>query len=93
MRKQLRFEPRERIAIPVDIGSGHSATTRDVSPIGLYLEMPGEHDVSGPVLFRIHLAGSKVAFVGEGTVVRVDHSAGDTGIAVKFRASRLVPVY
>ena len=92
MRKQLRYEPRERIAIPVEIGGGHSAMTRDLSPIGMYLEMAGEHDVSGPVIFRMHLSGSKVAFVTEGTIVRVDHRAGDTGIAVKFLNPRLKPL-
>ena len=86
---EQRTEPREILSLPLKLGDGSSAVTHDISASGMYLEMAGRHDLRGLVVFEMHLTHARMKFTAEGEIVRVDHRAGTTGIAVKLRAPRL----
>jgi hypothetical protein len=89
MFEEHRAEPRESLALPLKLGDGCSAVTRDISASGMYLEIAGEHEMTGLVVFEMHLTHARMKFTAEGEIVRVEHKAGHTGIAVKLRTPRL----
>ena len=89
---ERRIEPREPLALPLKLGDGSSAVTRDLSASGMFLEIPGSHDLTGLVLFEMHLADAKMKFTAQGEIVRVEHKGGNTGVAVKLHAPRLEPL-
>ena len=89
---EKRVEPRETLALPVKLGDGSSAVTRDISASGMYLEMPGLHQISGTVIFEMDLAEAHVKFTAEGQIVRLEHHDGRTGVALKLHAHRLEPL-
>jgi hypothetical protein len=87
-----RVEQREALALPVQLGDGPAAVTRDISASGMYLEIPGVHELGGAVVFEMKLAQAQVKFIADGTVVRVEHHEGRTGVALKLHAHRLEPL-
>jgi hypothetical protein len=90
MFEEHRTEPRESLALPVRLGDGAEAVTRDISPSGMYLEIRGEHDPGDSLLFfEMLLDEPKMKFTAEGQVVRIEHHDGRTGIAVKLLSPRL----
>jgi hypothetical protein len=82
-----RDDPRERIALPLKIGDGLMAVTRDIGPSGMYVEIKGKHELTGKLVFELQLPGLK--FTAEGEILRIDHLPGSTGLAIKFHESRL----
>lgn len=86
---EQRVEPRESLELPLKLGDGQAAVTRDMSASGMYLEIGGWHDLDGWVVFEMHLAHSGIKFTAEGEVVRVEHANGKTGVAVRLIAPRL----
>ena len=86
--REQRLEPREQLALPLRIGDIH-AVTRDISPSGMYLEIRGEHLLSGTLVFELHLEDARIKFTSEGHIVRVEHSDGCTGIAVRLVSPQL----
>lgn len=89
MFKEQRVEPRERLALPLRMGDGSHAVTRDISASGLYFEMDGEHEVTGLVDFEMELPDLHMKFTAVGRIVRVEHRHGITGVAVKLLSPRL----
>ena len=85
---EQRLDSREALALPLKIGE-HAAVTRDISASGMYLEMSGRHDVRGPLLFEMDLADAHIRFSAEGEIVRIEHSEGKTGVAVRLLSARL----
>ncbi|HSV35896.1 MAG TPA: PilZ domain-containing protein [Ramlibacter sp.] len=86
---EQRTEPREKLALPLKLGDGCSAVTRDISASGMYLEISGELQLTGTVVFEMYLADAHMKFTAEGDIVRIEHRAGVTGVAVKLRTPRL----
>ena len=86
---EQRVEPREALELPLKIGDGQAAVTRDISASGMYLEIRGWHQIEGWVVFEMHLANSGIKFTAEGEVVRVEHANGKTGVAVRLISPRL----
>jgi hypothetical protein len=86
---EQRREPRESLSLPLQLGDGNAAVTRDISPSGMYFEISGWHHMSGAVVFEMHLAESQLKFTAEGQVLRVEHALGTTGIAVRLLSRRL----
>jgi len=89
MFEEHRIEPRERLALPIKLGDGLRAVTRNISPTGLYFEIDGERLMHGLVDFEMHLAEAGMKFTAIGEIVRVEHDAGKTGVAVRLMAPRL----
>jgi hypothetical protein len=89
---EQRVEPRESLALPLKMGDGSAAVTRDISASGMYLEIRGEHQIGGSVFFEMDLDDLRMKFTAEGQIVRIEHSEGKTGIAVKLRSPRLEPL-
>lgn len=86
---EQRVDPREALSLPLKLGDGKSAVTRDLSASGMFLEMAGSHVLEGPVLFEMDLTDARIRFSAEGEVVRIEHSDGKTGIAVRLLSARL----
>jgi hypothetical protein len=89
---ERRVEPRESVALPLNVGDSNPAVTRDISASGMYLEIPGTHSVGGPLVFEMHLTDARIKFTAEGEIVRVEHADGKTGVAVRLLAARLHPL-
>lgn len=89
---ERRDDPRERLALPLDLGNGLKGITRDVSASGLYFEIPGRHELGGTLVFEMNLDDARMKFTAEGRIVRVEHLEGRTGIAVKLVSPRLEPL-
>jgi hypothetical protein len=87
---EQRIEPREKLALPVQVGDTLRAVTRDISPSGMYLEVRGDHELGGTLLFEMHLEQPRMKFTSEGLIVRIEHREGLTGMAVKLVSPRLV---
>jgi hypothetical protein len=92
MFKEQRLEPRERLALALQLREGTRAVTRDISASGLYFEMDGEHEVDGLVDFEMQLPDLGMKFTAVGRIVRVEHRFGITGVAVKLLSPRLEPL-
>jgi hypothetical protein len=89
MFEEHRTEPRERLALPIKLGDGLRAITRNISPSGLYFEIEGERLMDGLVDFEMQLAEAGMRFTAVGEIVRVEHHLGKTGVAVRLMAPRL----
>jgi hypothetical protein len=89
---EQRVEPRESVALPLKLGDGNAAVTRDISASGMYLEIDGRHSLGGPLVFEMHLSDARIKFTAEGEVVRIEHTDGKTGIAVRLLTARLQPL-
>ena len=89
---EQRLEPRECLALPLKLGDGCSAVTRDISASGMYLQIDGLHPLHGMVVFEMHLSDARMKFTAEGEIVRIEHRGGSTGVAVRLRTPRLHPL-
>lgn len=92
MFEEQRLEPRESLAMPLKLGDGSTAVTRDISASGMYFEIQGSYAMSGPVLFEMQLAELGVKFTAEGEIVRVERHASRTGFAVRLLRPRFEPL-
>jgi hypothetical protein len=92
MFEEQRLEPREPLAMPLELEDGTTAVTRDISATGMYFEIDGSYALTGPVVFEMQLADLGVKFTAEGSIVRVDRRAGRTGFAVKLHQPRFQPL-
>ena len=86
---EKRTEPRIPIALPVLVVGALEAVTRDISPSGMYLRVQGVHAFEGALQFEMNLEESNMKFTAKGSVVRVEHRHGFTGVAVMLAAGRL----
>jgi len=87
-----RIEPREPMALQLKLGDGSTGVTRDISPSGMFLEIRGDHDLSGTVFFEMDLAAARMKFTSEGRIVRIEHRDGLTGIAIRLISPHLEPL-
>jgi len=77
------------LALHLQVCDVLQAVTRDVSPSGLYFQVPGNHALEGTLFFEMDLEEANMKFTAEGTIVRVEHRDGFTGVAVKLFDRRL----
>jgi hypothetical protein len=89
MFEEQRLDPRERLALPIQLADGPPAITRDISATGLFFIMEGEHALHGPVDFELHLPAFSMKFSSSGEIVRVEHGDGRTGVAVRLVNPRI----
>jgi hypothetical protein len=89
MFEEQRADPRERLQMPLKLGTGEMAVTRDISAAGLYFEIKGLLEMQGQVDFELHLPEARMKFTSIGEIVRVDHADGHTGIAVRLLSPRI----
>lgn len=78
--------------LPLALAGGSTAIIRDISSTGLFFEMDGEHRPAGLVDFELHLVQARLKVVATGEIVRVRHSPGRTGVAVRLIEPRLEAV-
>jgi hypothetical protein len=86
---ERRGEPRVVMVLPLRVGDGIEATTRDISPSGLYFEIPGDQVPEGTLYFEMDLEEANMKFTARGTIVRIEPHDGTTGVAVKLALGRL----
>lgn len=89
MFEEQRVEPRERLALPLKLGDGTPAVTRDVSATGLFFVTEGEYTIEGLVDFEMHLLEVRMKFTSAGRIIRLEYSDGRTGVAVRLMNPRL----
>jgi hypothetical protein len=89
---EQRIDPREHLALPLQLRGGDRAVTRDISAHGLFFEIEGLHDMTGIVDFEMRLVEARMRFTAVGEIVRVEHGHGKTGVAVRLVAPRLEPL-
>ena len=87
-----RSEPREALVLPVRLGDGSEALTRDISPSGMYFEIRGDPGLRGTLLLEMEFGEANMKFSAEGRIVRIEHREGCTGIAVKLLSPKLEQV-
>lgn len=92
MNRELRTEPRESVNLSLSLGDGRTGVTRDISASGIYFQMEGLQRVGALIEFEIDMQGEPVKLCAQGEIVRIDPAGGKTGIAVRLRESRLLPV-
>jgi PilZ domain len=93
MSVEHRTEPREPLALPVNLAAGGQGFTRDISASGLFFETDSEQQVGGVVDFEIELQTSTgpVRLVAQGKVVRIENNGHRVGVAVQLMSSCLEP--
>jgi hypothetical protein len=91
MFSEHRAEPREQVSLPLRLADGLTGVTRDISPSGMYLEIRGDHQLGGTLVFEMDLDDARMKFTAEGQIVRLEHREGRTGIAVKLLCPKLEP--
>lgn len=84
-----RLDPREDVDLPVRLGDGSRGIARNISPSGLYLEIRGEPPETPQIYVEMDVPGERFAFRSHGTIVRMDHRPGMTGIAVRLEEPQL----
>jgi hypothetical protein len=90
--EEQRVAPRERLSLPLRLRDGNEAVTRDISATGLFFEIEGEHRLTGLVDFEMQVLEARVKFTSTGEIIRLEHSRGRTGVAVRLMSPRLEPV-
>ena len=86
---EQRADPREQLVLPLKLGEARLGMTRDISATGLYFEVHGDYVVQGTLDFELQLPEPRMKFTAIGQVVRIEHSDGKTGIAVRLLNPRL----
>ena len=91
MKSQYRTEPREAINLPVQLDSGVSVTTRDISASGMYFETDSLQHLGDVVHLEINLdtPGGPMKLKAQGQIVRIEFHDSRTGVAVKLLTSKL----
>ena len=91
MKSEHRSEPREPVNLPLQLGSGLSAVTRDISASGMFFETASEQRVGNLIDVEIDLdtPGGPMKLKAQGQIVRIESQDGRTGVAVKLLTSRL----
>ena len=94
MKSEHRTEPREPVNLPLQLGSGVSAVTRDISASGLFFETDSEQRVGNLINFEINLdtPGGPLKLKALGQIVRIESQGSRTGVGVKLLESRLEAV-
>jgi PilZ domain len=82
---ERRREPREALALPLQLADGSAAVTRDISPSGMYLEINCATLQLHRLFFEMHLAEAGMRLTAEGEVLRIDARLGGAGLALKLR--------
>jgi hypothetical protein len=92
MSEEKRELPRESIGLRVRLGDGRVGVTRDISASGMFLEFEGPPPVSGTIMFEMEVPASRLKFVAQGWIVRIEQKEGRTGVAVKLIDPMLAPI-
>ena len=80
---------REPIVLPIVLGHGVTAVTRDVGPHGLYLRMPPNHRLDEWVRLELVLGRSGLRVSALAQVLRVEHGVLSTGVALRLHSLQL----
>ena len=94
MKSEHRTEPREPVSLPLRLGRGLSAVTRDISASGLFFETDSEQRVGNLIDVEIDLdtPGGPMKLKAQGRIVRIESHGSQTGVGVKLLSSRLEAV-
>lgn len=91
MFEENRIDPRVRLALPLQLGTGKVVVTRDISTSGLYFETSDACEIGFELVFELHLTEARLKFTAHGEVVRMERRHGGTGVAVRLVNPRLEP--
>lgn len=89
MFEELRQEPRQPIELPLKLGDGAEGVARNISPSGMYIEVPGVQPQATTIVVEMNVPGEGMTFRGRGRIVRMDRREAHTGIAVHLEETKL----
>ena len=89
-----RQHDRVQASVPVAMEDGDLASTRDVSPGGVFIQTDGDFELGQPLRFSIEFdnpvdGGGALCLDCVGVVVRVERTGGRVGVGVSINESRL----
>jgi hypothetical protein len=79
-------------ALPVRLSDGSQARVLDINPSSIYIETDSQQQICGPLNFEMQMPGSRLKFVAQGEVVRVDIRGPKRGFVVRLSQLRLRPI-
>jgi hypothetical protein len=93
MSTERRTEIREPLVVPLQIGSGISGVTRDISAAGAFVETDFGQPLDSLLTleFSLDSVNARFKFVAEGSVLRHECCGQTQGVAVKLLALRMLP--
>lgn len=88
---ESRRTERVKAQLPVIMDSGERAVTKDISPSGVYIQLPKEAEAGRLVSFRVDFrdSGADMSLYCIGTIVRVEPLDGQVGVGVSIIESKL----
>lgn len=84
-----RKTPRERIALRVRLPNGLIAHSRDISPRGLYLQLPPRSRMAPWVAIEVELPRIGLRARALAEVIRTERLGSSLGVALRLRHIRL----
>jgi hypothetical protein len=86
-----RKEVRVATALPVDLGGGGAAMTRDVSASGIFFEIDATYALGSSISFTVKLdtPSGPVNLKCQGEIVRIEPRGPKVGVAVKITESAM----
>jgi len=92
MHPERRASPREPLELPLTLGDGSTAVTRNISARGLYfLTSPGVQ-LDRWLLLEYQVPEAGLRFAAAGEVLRIEPGADATGVAIRLHSPRVVPL-
>jgi hypothetical protein len=85
---ERRAVARESLRLPVVWQDGRRGWTRDISPQGVYVYLPGRYIFARWCALEIGLRHARLRFRALARVMRVEPAGGITGLALRLHARR-----
>jgi hypothetical protein len=87
-----RTSPRESLELPVTLGDGSPAVTRNISAFGLYLTTASGVQLDQWLSLEYELPEVGLRFTAAGEVMRIETTNGDVGVAIRLHSPNIEPV-
>ena len=94
MLRERRASAREPLTLQFTLEDGSPAVTRDISAHGLYFLMPAGIALASWLALDFTMPEAGLRFTAAGEVVRTEPAGpGQTGVAIRWHAPRLLPLH
>lgn len=89
MPPERRISPREALELPITLGDGSAAVTRNISAQGVYITTAAHARFERWVRVEYELPDSGLRFTATGEVLRVEQGPDFTGVAIRLHSPDL----
>ena len=87
-----RLSPREPLELPITLGDGSPAVTRNISAIGVYITTSSTAQLDRWLLLEYELPEAGLRFTAAGEVMRVEPRGDLVGVAIRLHSPSLQPL-